>query len=431
MNFDSKIVVIDNGTGYTKMGYAGNTEPAFDIPTLIAETGTPNRNTSWIGSNKKTCDTLEFCIGDDARSLYRSHKVLNPIEGGIVRDWDLMEKFWHRSIFDYLRCDPEETVFVLTEPPMNPPDNREHVAEIMFETFNVKGLYIGVQAVFALISSSGIAENVSYTGTVLDSGDGVTHIIPVVDGFVISSCIKHIPLAGSNMTTFTANMLRDRNEKCPVEDVSRIAKMIKEKYGYVVESGDLLGELTKFDNRLKNDKLRKKFDKYIDGIDPVTNTKYSVAVGPERFLAPEMFFNPEIVDERYRASVDELIDKVVQLCPISVRRQLYANIALSGGSTLFKGFKERLHNGVQRRVDERLKKYEMKSHTKVSSGVSIVDADRGERAGQPVPEIRGVAGRVDDVGKCRFRERLPHEGRVLREGFGHLQVQRGLLQVIL
>lgn len=78
----------------------------------------------------------------------------------------------------------------------------------MFETFNIKGLYIGVQAVLALISSSGVGQNVSYTGTVLDSGDGVTHIIPVVDGFVINSCIKHIPLAGSNMTSFVADMLR-------------------------------------------------------------------------------------------------------------------------------------------------------------------------------------------------------------------------------
>jgi len=81
----------------------------------------------------------------------------------------------------------------------------------MFETFNVKSLYIGVQAVFALISSSGVDTNVSYTGTVLDSGDGVTHIIPVVDGYVINSCIKHIPLAGSNMTSFIANMIRERN----------------------------------------------------------------------------------------------------------------------------------------------------------------------------------------------------------------------------
>ena len=63
MNFDSKIVVIDNGTGYTKMGYAGNTEPAFDIPTLIAETGNQGKNIGWSGSNRKTCETLDFSIG--------------------------------------------------------------------------------------------------------------------------------------------------------------------------------------------------------------------------------------------------------------------------------------------------------------------------------------------------------------------------------
>lgn len=47
---------------------------------------------------------------------------------------------------------------------------------------------------------------------------------------------------------------------------------------------------------MNNDKLKKKYEKYIEGVDPITKNPYSVAVGPERFLAPEMFFNPEIVD---------------------------------------------------------------------------------------------------------------------------------------
>ena len=118
-----------------------------------------------------------------------------------------------------------------------------------------------------------------------------------------------------------------------------------------MESGDILGEYSRFDNRMKNEKDRKKFDKYIEGIDHNTKQPFSVAVGPERFLAPEMFFHPEIVDEKYRESVDELVDKVIQLCPIDVRRKLYSNIALSGGSTLFKGFNQRLQKNVQRRVD--------------------------------------------------------------------------------
>ena len=108
---------------------------------------------------------------------------------------------------------------------------------------------------------------------------------------------------------------------------------------------------------MKNDKDRKKFDKFIEGVDHHSKQPFSVSVGPERFLAPEMFFNPEIVDEKYRESVDELVDKVIQLCPIDVRRKLYSNIALSGGSTLFKGFNERLQSSVQRRVNDRLHKY--------------------------------------------------------------------------
>lgn len=103
----------------------------------------------------------------------------------------------------------------------------------------------------------------------------------------------------------------------------------------------------------------------MEGIDPISKIPYKVSVGPERFLAPEMFFNPEIVDERYRKSVDELIDNVIQLCPIDTRRKLYNNIALSGGSTLFRGFKDRLERRVTERVHDRLKKYEMKSGTKV------------------------------------------------------------------
>lgn len=79
MNFDSKIVVIDNGTGYTKMGYAGNSEPAFDIPTLITDSSDQAGKTSYALSNKKITETLDFSIGEEARDMYRTHKVVNPI----------------------------------------------------------------------------------------------------------------------------------------------------------------------------------------------------------------------------------------------------------------------------------------------------------------------------------------------------------------
>ena len=93
---------------------------------------------------------LDFFIGDEAMSATKTHQLNYIIRSGQVENWEAIEKFWHKSIYSYLRCEPEEHRFILTEPPLNTPENREQMAEIMFETFNVKGLFIGVQATLAL-----------------------------------------------------------------------------------------------------------------------------------------------------------------------------------------------------------------------------------------------------------------------------------------
>jgi actin-related protein 3 len=135
---------------------------------------------------------LDFYIGDNCLDYRDTHNIIYPMSSGTVKDWEAMEKFWHRSLYYELKCDPENHFFVLTEPPMNPPENREQIAEIFFETFGVQGLYIGVQATLALYSNWFVAPSDSYqkkvglTGTVLDSGDGVTHVIPVVS-FVLAN----------------------------------------------------------------------------------------------------------------------------------------------------------------------------------------------------------------------------------------------------
>jgi actin-related protein 3 len=171
------------------------------------------------------------CI-DEKRLNYN---VDYPIRHGIVDNWDNMERYWQRCIYQYMSCDPEEHYFLLTEPPLNTPENREYTAEIMFETFNVPGLYIAVQAVLALCASlltqqDASGKHAGVTGTVIDSGDGVTHIIPVFEGYVIGSCIKHIPLAGRDVTNFVVQQLRDRGEEVPPEDALQIAKRAKEMY---------------------------------------------------------------------------------------------------------------------------------------------------------------------------------------------------------
>ncbi|CAM8919247.1 unnamed protein product [Rhodiola kirilowii] len=91
---------------------------------------------------------------------------------GRVDNWDAMERFWQQCIFEYLRCDPEDHYFLLTESPLTAPESREYTGEIMFETFNVPGLYIAVQRpVLAL------AAGCEMTGVVVDIGDGATSVV--------------------------------------------------------------------------------------------------------------------------------------------------------------------------------------------------------------------------------------------------------------
>lgn len=360
-----KTVVIDNGSGYTKMGYAGNPVPSFNIPTVISD----HIDKGTVQISKMQNDNLDFFIGNEAFEHSSTHQIYNPISSGVIKDWELMEKFWHRSIYDYLRCEPEEHVFILTEPPMNPPENREQIAEIFFETFNAKGLYIGVQAVLALLSHYyNTGKKDSLTGTVLDSGDGVTHVIPIADGYVIGSCIKHIPLAGRDITNFFMNMLRDRGENIPPEEIKSVAKEVKEKYSVISSNGDLIKLYKNYDEELKIAEKGvhpHKYFKQYSWKSKHNGKDYNIDVGYERFLGPEMFYKPEFLDSKYRMPIDEVIDNAIQSCPIDTRRKLYQNIILSGGSTLVKNFHKRLQKEIEKRTSERIKRYEE------SSGVQI------------------------------------------------------------
>lgn len=93
----------------------------------------------------RALDDLDFHIGSDALANAGHYTVKYPIQHGQVENWDHMERFLQQCIFGQMRCDPEDHYFLLTEPPLNAPENREYTAEIMFETFNCSGLYIAVQ----------------------------------------------------------------------------------------------------------------------------------------------------------------------------------------------------------------------------------------------------------------------------------------------
>ncbi|KAF9061423.1 actin-related protein Arp3 [Rhodocollybia butyracea] len=392
-------IICDNGTGYSKIGFAGNSDPSFFLQCLpncncysgtcfTVISGPPVPSKPGQIASKRGVEDLDFFIGDEALANAKTPGFgLNyPIRHGMIDNWDHMERYWEQTIFKYLRAEPEDHYFLLvrpqspviveapltqslqTEPPLNPPENREQTAEIFFESFNIKGLYIAVQAVLALAASwsSNRVTDRTLTGTVIDSGDGVTHVIPCAEGYVIGSAIKHIPIAGRDITQFVLNLMRERGETTaiPPEDQLRVAGKVKENYSYVCQ--DIVKEFRRFDAEPY------KFFERFEGEHSVTGRKYNVDVGYERFLAPEIFFNPEIYSSDFLTPLPQIVDDVIQQSPIDVRRGLYKNIVLSGGSTMFQHFGNRLKRDLKQLVDRRLDASALASGSALkSSGVEV------------------------------------------------------------
>jgi len=347
-------VVIDIGSGYTKMGYAGNIEPQYVIPTCVANSAKKGGGVYISQAQSTGIAETDFYIGDEAYQRKDSPMYLlsYPVSKGRIEHWDDMERFLQQAIFRNLRCTPEEHLFLLTEPPFNTPENRELTAEIMFETFNVKGLNIAVQAVLALYAQWAQSRDENQarpdlTGLVVDSGDGLTHVIPVADGFVIGSCIQELPLGGRHVTQFVNDMLSDRGEPVPPEQRMDAARQIKEQHSYICR--DVIQEYKKFDQDPKKFKTH-------SGIVPKTKESWSIQIGYERFLAPEIFFHPEMFHDTWTTPLPEVVDSCILQCPIDYRRRLYGNVVLAGGSTTFTHFKERLQRDLQQIVDTRLQR---------------------------------------------------------------------------
>ena len=274
-------------------------------------------------------------VGDEAAQLRSILQMSYPMENGIVRNWEDMYHVWDYTFYERLKIDPKECKILLTEPPMNPTKNREKMVEAMFENYGFDSVYVAIQAVMTLYAQG------LMTGVVVDSGDGVTHIVPVFDGYALPHLTRRLDVAGRDVTRRLINLLLLRgyafNRTADFETV----RQVKEKLCYIGYDLDLEQKLATETTTL--------VESYTlpDG--------RVIKVGSERFEAPECLFQPHLVDVE-SAGMAELLFNCIQAADIDLRPELYKHIVLSGGSTMYPGLPSRLEKEMKQLYLERVLK---------------------------------------------------------------------------
>lgn len=309
-------IVIDNGSGVIKAGFAGDQIPKYHFPNYV---GRPKHIRVMAGALEG-----DIFIGPKAEEHRGLLNIKYPMEHGVVKDWNDMERIWQYIYSkDQLQTFSEEHPVLLTEAPLNPRRNREKSAEIFFETFNVPALFISMQAVLSLYASG------RTTGVVLDSGDGVSHSVPIYEGFAMPHSIMRTDIAGRDVTAYLRLLLRKEGFNFHSSSELEIVRTIKERTCYLAI------------NPQKEESLEGERMQYVlpDGS--------MLEVGPARFRAPELLFRPDLVGEECEG-IHEVLAFAIQKSDMDLRRILYSNIVLSGGSTLFKGFGDRLLSEVKK-----------------------------------------------------------------------------------
>jgi actin-related protein len=267
-------------------------------------------------------------VGDEGVSE-RSLIIKCPMENGLVINWDDMEKIWHHTFYNELRVVPEDRPVLLTESPFNPAPNRLKTTQIMFETFNTPSTYLADRATLALLASG-----TATTGVVLQIGDGAAYAVPVCAGHAICHAAQKISVTGGHITKYLSTLLeQESGVACSTSAEREILRDIKEKICYVAKNFE-----TEMEISVSSSVLQKSYEMPSGEI---------ISIGNPRFRCVEALFQPSFLGfDNDALSPQHAIFEAIMKCDVEMQEQLWGNIVVSGASTLFQGFADRLNQEI-------------------------------------------------------------------------------------
>ncbi|KAJ7306423.1 hypothetical protein JRQ81_009772 [Phrynocephalus forsythii] len=302
-------IVIDNGTKSCKAGISGSTKPRSVTESVVGR----------FEENAEAC-----YVGK--RSLAKKGILLNyPIKRGIITHWEDMEELWDYIYTEKLKVEASTRPVLLSEPPLNPLPNREKTTELMFEQFGVPALYLSVQATLAVYALARI------TGLVVDSGDGVTHTVPVYDGYCLAHGVVQLDLAGKDIAEHLTGLLWKSSYASLNRTMKNMVKDLKEKFCYVA-----------------SDPQQEPQEGPVKQVVKLPHGK-SIKINFRLHQGPEILFQPKTVGVK-APGLPAMVTRSIAKCDKDVCRSLYENVILSGGSSLFPYLGERLFKEIEPHV---------------------------------------------------------------------------------
>jgi len=327
-----KPVVCDNGSGFVKVGYAGENFPAHIFPSIVG------RPLMRFDEDFKNVDLKDIMCGDDCVKYRSMLQTSYPLKEGIVKNWEDARHLWDFTFHEKLKLSQSqitERKILLTEPPSNPMQNKQNMMEEMLEHYQFSAGKVSVQAMLVLYAQGLL------TGVVLDSGDGVSHVVPVWEGVVPAHMIKRLDVAGRHITDYMIKLLQLRGYNFNSSADFETVRQIKEQLCYVgydldiekrlgLETTTLVQNYTLPDGRV-------------------------IKISSERYEAPEVLFQPHLIGLE-SAGISEMLFNMINEADIDLRSSFYKHIVLSGGSTMYPGMPSRLERDMKNLYLERVLK---------------------------------------------------------------------------